>query len=248
MNTANKSKVLTITIIAVATVSLFAILFFVINKNSSTNTSIKAFNNSSSGTNETVSATPSVSPTITVTQPIVTVEPTKNYEADYTLVVDSQNNVIEYTSDELGLTFAYGKTKNGNKVTPKRDNNKVILLSDDPSLSSSNSYFVESFSKKPDETLEQALKRTFINNVSASDCITEKADDVPGFSETAVFINPNGSKKCPTGYTKSDHMGYFAYSSVRKDKFIFISDPEFIIKSDRSDHSWSSSIQMIASN
>lgn len=192
-------------------------------------------------------ATPSPSVTVIPTTPQV-VPTSIEVTIKPTLPPNPKGNT--YRSDKLHLAFYYASTVNGSDetFTVSETGNKVFVYAKGTAKESGQS--VESFTKDPNQTLEQAITKQFLAGIASNTCFVTKLDSKQAGIETAIIDYPvptdatepffTYGEACPVDYSKTNGMRYFYYDPQFPDRYFFFDIGQYGIPAynDKADVSW----------
>lgn len=154
----------------------------------------------------------------------------------------ADSDVKKTKSSKLGIDFDYVSSLGNQKIKTKEINNRVYIYSEsakrkkDPTKGK----FVEVFSKSPNESLSDAIKKQFLKDYSSENCLVTPAKiaskgkavssreyvqiTTPVVSGASFSQNIKAAKLCPPTYTY-DRTGlvYFMMDPDYPDKFVFFS-------------------------
>ncbi len=171
----------------------------------------------------------------------------------------ANNNLTEidpnektYTSAKLGITFSYYKNSNGQSVKVSESGDKISV----------NDQSVEVFSKDPADTLKEAIQKRFLAGYSPGDCFVAPLQVAPGANPpmpsnfvTAIIDYPPptspdkpfwyNSDKCPTNYSATNGISYFAMDENHPDRFMFFSIGQYFIDGNASGTPWQETIKVL---
>lgn len=152
----------------------------------------------------------------------------------------------KFISENLGIAFCYAKQMYGKETDIKTVGNKVYVGGLDGQS-------VEVFQKDKNDTLEDAIKKTFLRGYSEKDCFvakSQKSDQNPvsyisgGYimDEAIDYPEPTNSdsyfwenaKSCPAGYSRANGIRYFLMDEKHSDIFLFFDIGQYIIPVDAS--------------
>lgn len=166
-------------------------------------------------------------------------------------IVPKDARTSTLTSDVLKVSFDFQNKKNGYSVVTERSGNKISINSTDKS--GDKAQFLELFTKKPDETLESAIKRVFLDGVPSTFCNFKgidieysffESDYVFGSIEAGVNVK---SEQCPTPYTNNPLTGkrFFIYNPKILDRFGFVYIGNEFIAGSSTDNQWFETIKLL---
>jgi len=164
----------------------------------------------------------------------------------------------KYINPELGISFLYldldydGK----NKIVTKEMGNRVYIYAE--AYTYDTGQFIEIFEKPSSLSLEETLKKTFLENYSTNDCIaiTETTSSsyptsyvqanikVPGEFTDLVGMQSKW-QKCPNTYTQTNGMSFFLMDQNHPRKFAFFSIGQYGIAADKKDTLWQDTIKFL---
>lgn len=170
-----------------------------------------------------------------------------------------------YVSPKLGISFMYPLVSGGQDIEVKEEGNKIYIYYKKDNMQPSNGQFVEVFSKDISDSLEQAIQKRFLTNISPTDCYVEDvkpvipADGSGGsFPESYQFktigfpIVENGtdpwflkSSKCPSGYAKTNGIRYFLGDTQHPKTFVFFSIGQYAIMDEATKTPWQNTIKFL---
>lgn len=167
----------------------------------------------------------------------------------------------KYVSPQLGISFLYSVIDvidNKTEFTTKEMGNKVYIHP--PGSSYETGQYIEVFKKDPNQTLEQAIKATFLENYSEEKCLvsveqlstiypssyTKARIEAVGYSNsTSMQEMSEKIKECPKIYTQSGGVAYFLMDENHPDKFVFFSIGNDTISSGTDDLTWQDTIEFL---
>lgn len=164
----------------------------------------------------------------------------------------SNGAAMQFTSYDLGITFIYPKKG----VTVKRMGMKVFV-GQNPSLVTDGQY-VEVFTKSEVPALTQILQSTFLVGYNAKNCFVAdaaKSYTYPVGYEVKSINTPTPTdmedldKKvalCPQPYTASNGISYFVSSTIRKDRYAFLSIGQYAIGGKTNSDTWQETLRFLA--
>lgn len=209
-----------------------------------------AQNNNQQKTTTPVTATKPISPTTSPT-------PTKSLSSSIedTGVVNQKR----YTNPGFGISFVFPGKFAGETLDVKELGNKIYLY--DTKYPYTQGQYIEVFQKNPADTLEQAIQKQFLTDISPNDCFVKdaKPDQGANFpvnyevktlgypvdpnSDLPFFAQPN---KCPTPYAETNGMLYFLGDTKHPKIFLFFSIGQMSFPiTENSQTSWQDTIQFL---
>lgn len=149
-------------------------------------------------------------------------------------LTDLGNNVAKFSSPTLGISFNFVKSySNGETMYATRSGSVVCVTSNQNDCRQGQS--VEIFSKKPSQSLSDAIKEQFLSGISENDCFVTTSfgktiisyphnnnSDVPGWDSPAA-------QKCPEKYRETNGIRYFYLDPNTPDKFAFFDIGQYAI-------------------
>jgi hypothetical protein len=164
----------------------------------------------------------------------------------------------KYVNPELGISFLYleydydGK----NKISTKQISNKIYVYADAYTYDSGQ--YLEMFQKNPNISLEETLKKTFLENYSTIDCtvVTETTPSSYPTSYIQANIKVPGEftdledmsikwQKCPKTYVQTNGMSFFLMDQNYSDKFAFFSIGQYGIATNKDDTLWQDTVEFL---
>ncbi len=153
-------------------------------------------------------------------------------------------NVKVFTSSDLGVSFNYLEKQNGEVFGAKQIGSKVYVYQ--TKFPVTQGQYIEVFSKTSGDDLKTAIEKKFLANYSKNDCFAEiTKNPVAGQTVPATFVlaqiavptSPNDGMeqlsakwdKCPSPYTATNGIAYFATDTQHPDKFVFFSIGQYAI-------------------
>jgi len=175
---------------------------------------------------QTLTPTQTLSPTSTPTPTLgaVTIENT------------GVANQKRYTNPQVGISFIFPAQFAGDTFDVKEVGDKIYVY--DTKYPYTQAQYIEVFLKNPADTLEQAIQKQFLTNISPKDCFVKDskpdqgANFPPNFevktlgypvdpnSDLPPFAQPN---KCPATYAETNGMQYFLGDTKHPKIFLFFS-------------------------
>lgn len=191
----------------------------------------------------TISPTPQVIPT------------SNNVSLKPTLPPNPHGNT--YRSDTLHLAFYYAATVNGSNetFTVSEAGNKVYIYATGQTKESGQS--VESFTKDPNLTLEQAITQQFLTGIDTDTCFVNPLDSTQVGIEKAIIDYPVPTdapepffmygEACPANYSKTNGIRYFYYDPQFPDRYFFFNIGQYGIPAynDTADENWQDTFRII---
>ncbi len=167
---------------------------------------------------------------------------------DSITIVDATTSKL--SSEVLKLSFNYQSLIGNFSVLTNKKGNRISIKSAEQS--DSDSQYVELYSKKTDESLEDAVNRIFLDGVPETFCyfkpeaLSYKFDNknyIFGSINAGIGVNP---EQCPTPYTKNESKGkrFFFYDPQFQDRFGFIFVGNTFIPGTTSTSHWFESIKL----
>lgn len=172
-------------------------------------------------------------------------------------IIDSTNkNLHIYTSYKLGIRFKYLSTpdeKNG--VLEKGNKIYLYYYNGNKPSDPEKGQWVEMFEKNPNTSLADAITTTFLSDRSSNDCFVKnitntKLEDweYAGIAYPVVENDTDlwwvNAKKCPSKYTATNWIGYFAMNKNAPDKFYFFSIGQYAISGIDQQTPWQNTIEI----
>ncbi|MBE0573569.1 hypothetical protein IH575_01560 [Candidatus Dojkabacteria bacterium] len=141
---------------------------------------------------------------------------------------DKDIETISLTSDVLKLSFNYQRNVGGYDVGTSRVGNKLSVRA--ANQTTEDAQYIELFSKKPEESFADAVRRIFLAGVPETFCYFkeeasgftfENSGFVSGSLEAGTGVRP---EQCPGPYTKNTAEGkrFFIYNPATPDRFGFV--------------------------
>lgn len=166
-------------------------------------------------------------------------------------------NLKTFTSQSLKVSFDYLEVIPAYpdlKVKVETAGNKIYVYT---GTKAEEGQSAEVFKKDKNDTLEQAIRKQFLNGISEKDCFIEdltsnykypagyKVVDI-GFpydknSDIPMFAQEN---KCPQGYTRSNGIAYFLGDSNHPEIYLYLSIGQYGINADNN-KMWQDTIRFL---
>ena len=142
-----------------------------------------------------------------------------------------------YTNPKVGISFKFSTLPFGDDVMDVKEVGNKIYYYDTKYVYTQGQY-IEVFQKDSTDTLDIAIQKQFLGNISPKDCFVKDAGaniqanfpssyvlKIIGFpvdqnSDTPAFAQSN---KCPTPYTESNGIAYFLGDTKHPKTFLFLS-------------------------
>lgn len=155
------------------------------------------------------------------------------------------------TSDVLKLSFNYQNLIGSFSVLTNKKGNRISIKSAEQS--DEISQYIELYSKKPDESFDQAVNRVFLDGVPSSFCKFEQINLSYVFENTyymgGQIVAGAGIKpeQCPTPFTNDPSKGtrFFIYNPNFPDRFGFVFVGNTVIPGTTKQSNWFESLQFI---
>ncbi len=178
-------------------------------------------------------------PAISEPQPIKQVSPTTIISS--APEVKSYPGTKEYISQKLKIAFNYLPKVDGTIFQIKEVGDKVYIGIS--TAKAEDGQFVQVFSKDPQDSLEEAIKKKFLSGKSEKDCFVVDAPapfkNYPANYQAVVISFPeptnnddpwwNGTEKCSADYAQANGIRYFLGDSLHPDKLLFFSIGQYSI-------------------
>ena len=188
-----------------------------------------------------------------------TITPTQVPVAEPSVQDTAILNQKRYTNPQAGISFIFPAKFAGETLDVKESGDKIYVY--DTKYPYTQGQYLEVFQKNPADTLEQAIQKQFLANISPKDCFVkdEKPDQGANFpvnyqvktlgypvdpnSELPFFAQPN---KCPVPYAQTNGMLYFLGDTKHPKIFLFFSigQQNFPI-AENSQISWQDTIEFL---
>lgn len=170
-------------------------------------------------------------------QTIVTTTPTSGIVQEPFMQNTGVANQKRYTNPKVGISFVFSTSAFGeDTLDVKEVGNKIYMY--DTKYPYTQGQYIEVFQKEQADTLEQAIQKQFLSNISPKDCFVKdtKPDKYANFPASYVFkaigypVDENSdvpafaqSNKCPTPYTETNGIAYFLGDTKHPKMFLFFS-------------------------
>lgn len=151
------------------------------------------------------------------------------------------NNIIRYTSPELGISFTYLTEDDiSYKYQIFRQGNLICITYDSSDNKCTKGQFVKIFDKNLDESLFSAIENDFLIGIDKKECFvksySKKDTGTVSYAEISYPLptDPNApfwtnADKCPSDYAKTNGIRYFMADSHSPDKYAFFSIGQYAI-------------------
>lgn len=165
-------------------------------------------------------------------------------------------NQMKYTNPQLGISFLFPSKIDGDKIDVKEVGNKIYVYS--TAYPYTQGQYVEVFQKNPADTLEVAIQKQLLGNISKDDCFVKdgKPDNAADFpdnfhvktlgypvddeSDVPAFAQDN---KCPSPYAESNGLSYFLGDSLHPKIFLFFSiGQQAFVVDEKTNKTWQDTI------
>jgi len=166
---------------------------------------------------------------------VVTVTPTQTQEP-FTQDTGVANQK-RYTNPKIGISFIFSTSAFGQDTLDVKEVGNRIYMYDTKYVYTQGQY-IEVFQKDAGDTLDQAILKQFLTNISSKDCFVKdtKPDKYANFPASYVFktiaypVDQNSdvpmfaqSNKCPEPYTETNGIAYFLEDTKHPNTFLFFS-------------------------
>ncbi|MGE5041992.1 MAG: hypothetical protein ACM3IJ_03735 [Candidatus Levyibacteriota bacterium] len=169
---------------------------------------------------------------INTTPPVTQITPTE--KPSFEIAADGSTQK-KYINHKYGFSFSFPATLAENENVSVMDTGKIVYVYNTKTPYQQGQY-VEIFEKSPSDSLDQAIKKAFLPNISEKDCFvaTASADKVANFpanfeirtlkfpvdekSDVPAFAQPN---KCMQPYAASNGLSYFLGDTKHPNVFFF---------------------------
>lgn len=169
-------------------------------------------------------------------------------------------NIKTFTSAKLGISFNFLETQNGEKFSAKAVGNRVYVFQ--TKFPMEQGQYVEVYSKNSSDNLKTAIENKFLPSYSPNDCFVKLVDNpvakqpTPAnfvLAEIQVPTTQNDDMgtlsvkwdKCPSPYTSTNGIAYFAYDPAHADKFVFFSIGQYSIDGGPNNLLWQTTIKFL---
>ena len=164
----------------------------------------------------------------------------------------------KYVNPELGIAFLYleNDSNSGNKISIRQIGNKIYVYGEAYEYDSGQ--YVEIFSKESSMSLEETLKKIFLENYSANDCIAVTETTPSSYPDSYVLANIKVPgeftdmeemsakwQKCPKAYTQTNGLSFFLMDQNHSDKFAFFSIGQYAIDANEDHVLWQDTIEFL---
>lgn len=181
---------------------------------------------------------------------------------------NSNDPVKTFTSEDLALRFKYNTDQDADgkpDTAAEQVGDKVYVYY--TAAAKESGQWVQKFSKDANETLEDSIKRQFLQNYDSKDCYAlSLADYYKSYDVTAPQLpdnvaeaviaypkatDPNdpfwkNSEKCPKDYSATNGLSYFYMDKNHADKFYFFSIGQYGIAADaKNQQAWQDTFEVI---
>jgi len=168
------------------------------------------------------------------------------------------SNQKKYVNPELGISFLYLEHDDDgkNKTSTKQIGNKIYVY--DEAYSYDSGQYVEIFNKEPSMSLEETLKKVFLEGYSTNDCVVVAETLHSSYPTSYVQANikvpgeftdmeemSTKWQKCPKDYTQTNGMSFFLMDQNHSDKFAFFSIGQYGISANKDDTLWQDTVEFI---
>lgn len=174
--------------------------------------------------------------------------------------VPADPNIKTFTSADLGVSFNYLENQNDEKFSAKQIGSKVYVYQ--TKFPVTQGQYVEVFSKDKNDDLKTAIEKKFLVNRPRTDCFVEIIENPVAKQPTpANFVLAQISvphlpdegmeqlsvkwDKCPSPYTATNGIAYFAFDPTHPDKFIFFSIGQYAIEGGPNNLLWQSTLKFL---
>jgi len=164
-----------------------------------------------------------------------------------------------YINNQLGISFIIPAGFSDKASGIKVDGNKIYVY--DTDYPYDQGQYVEVFNKDTKDTLEQAIQKTLLANISPEDCFVKNYQ----FSQTNPYpssyqLKTLGYKydansdlpfwaqenNCPKPYEESNGISYFLGDSLHSDTFLFVSIGQYGLPIEKNSTTmWEHTIQFL---
>lgn len=181
----------------------------------------------------------------------------RNANSSTSITNNTSDDVLQYRSTTLGVSFNYVGQDNGKRILIKEIDDTIYVYPD--GTEPEQGQFVRVWSKGQDVTLENALRKVFLTGYDPKKCyVTSGIDSLgtkPASGIAAVINFPapsdtsspwwvNGDK-CPAGYSLSNGLAYFWTDVQTAAKFVYFSIGQYSIPSGANQASWHSTLEFL---
>ncbi len=168
---------------------------------------------------------------------------------DKITVLDATTSKL--TSEVLKLTFNYQSLVGNFSVLTNKKGNRISIKSAEQA--EADSQYVELYSKKTDESFEQAINRIFLDGVPETFCyfkpeaLSYKFDNKNYIFASIIAGTGVNPEQCPTPYTRNPNSGtrFFFYDPAFPDRLGFIYVGNTFIPGSTASSNWFESLQFI---
>lgn len=164
-------------------------------------------------------------------------------------------NQKKYISPKLSISFLYLTLTNGQKIEVKEVGQKIYVYPTQTAYQ--DGQWVEVFNKSKTDTLAEAIKKQFLNEISEKDCfVIINKDSFKSYPESysvAEISYPKSndpesdpwgmSAVCPQGYSQTNGIRYFLGDSQHPGKLLFLSIGQYGIEAGEGNKLWQDTIQ-----
>lgn len=164
-----------------------------------------------------------------------------------------------YTNPQFGISFIFPAKQGEDVLDIKTVGNKIYVY--DTKYSYTQGQYVEVFQKTADETLDLAIQKQLLANISSKDCFVKDAKPDGGAVFPSSFVvktigfpvDPNSNlpafaqtNKCPIPYTESNGLSYFLGDTKHPKIFLFFSigQQAFVVDS-KTNKTWQDTIEFL---
>lgn len=145
---------------------------------------------------------------------------------------------VTYTSEPLGVTFAYVQRTDYGTVSVREEGNRIYVFPSD--MEPRAGQFVEVFDKRTDETFEASIRRQILAGFPSPDCRIElaRSNIYSGAWVAEISYPPQTSaeepfwanaKLCNERYAQANGIRYFLYDDRYPDHFVYLDIGQYAI-------------------
>ena len=164
-----------------------------------------------------------------------------------------------YTNPQLGISFKFPEKIDGDKIDVKEVGNKIYVYN--TAFPYNQGQYVEVFQKTPVDTLEVAIQKQLLGNISKDDCFVKdaKPDNAANYpdnfkvktlgypvdedSDVPAFAQDND---CPSPYAESNGLSYFLGDTLHPKIFLFFSiGQQAFVVDEKTSKTWQDTIEFL---
>lgn len=162
-----------------------------------------------------------------------------------------------FESRKLGVRFTYADRNDLGQKTMVQESGDTIYVYPQGSKMQGGQ-FVQVFPKEKNETLKQAIERSFLQGYDPTQCYVQSGVDAnrtpPKSGIAAIIAYPileinyawlENEKKCPPRYSLTNGLSYFWTDKEKPDEFVFFWIGQYYIPATSVGTSWHTTLEFV---